>query len=346
MLDRRGLILKEVVDRYIKTRKPVSSKELVEEYGHRWCSATVRNELAALEREGYLYKPSPSAGRVPTAKGFRYFARWLLELGESREEEGKYLVEPFQRRLHDVEELLRLGALALATMAREAGFVIAPSLKRLRLLKTHLEPIGRKGILLIVLTELGLVGSLLVRLPRHPCSEDVAEAGAILDRLLRRRSLSQVPELLEAETGWYGRPRRIVREVLEAIARWPGERKLFLRGLQYLYASFSSPPGRGLPRELLRLLGEEQSFVELVLEIHRTGTGAQVRVGDLPVPGLEEVSLVSAPYLSGMGVLGVIGPLWLDYALALSAVRYVAKRLSGHLALWEEACESQEVSAR
>lgn len=324
MRERRRLILKEVVDRYIKTRRPVSSKELLEAYGHRWSSATIRNELAALEREGYLYKPSPSAGRIPTAKGFRYFARWLLELSSLRREEVAELAEPFGFAPREVREVLRLGAHVLATVTEQLGFVIPPPIEELKVARPVLLW-GRSCVRVWIHTEPGLAAEYVVRLSQEYTPAEVSAAEEILARILRGKSLREAISSCGRLTSWYERPQRLVHELLGAIR--PGRPEAFFAGWERLPRAF--PPEGPLLEEVLRLLAETRRFAELILGARGNSPGTEVHVGDLP--GLPAVAVVSAPFYRATGVVGVLGPLWLDYARAISAVRYVGGRLSGYL---------------
>ncbi len=326
MNERRYLILREVVDRYIKTRRPVSSREIVEEYGHPWCSATVRNELAALEREGYLYKPFPSAGRVPTAKGFRYFAHWLLGIlslsSEGAEVRGGALgymaVDlPLSRTIPD---LLRLASSLISAMVSQVGFVISPAVESLKVVRVILARLGHRTALFQPLTELGLAGEFVVTLSWPYTRRDFEKAEEILEELLGGHPLSDATAVLDEIAGWHGSPYRLATEVLASFRC--GRRPLYLSGLEHL-----AETGRDI-RGALRVLGDEGSFVEMVLEARGGRHGLDVHVGDLPAEGLEDFALVSSDFYRGLGVLGALGPLWLDYAKAISAVRYVAGALS------------------
>ncbi|MGY4707004.1 hypothetical protein ACVNPS_04530 [Candidatus Bipolaricaulota sp. J31] len=326
MTERRYLILREVVDRYIKTRKPVSSREIVEEYGHPWCSATVRNELAALEREGYLYKPSPSAGRVPTAKGFRYFANWLLKILNISSEGVELGAGPVGYMAVDlpiartIPDLLRLASSLISAMASQVGFVISPAVESLRVIRVVLARLGSRVALFQPLTELGLAGEYMVTLSWPYTRRDFEKAEEILEELLGGHPLSDAAAVLDEIAGWHGSPYRLAAEVLASLRG--GRRLLYLAGLEHLVEL-----GRDI-RKPLRVLGDEGAFVEMVLTAREGRRGLDVRVGDLPADGLEDFALVSSDFYRGLGVLGALGPLWLDYAKAISAVRYMGGVLS------------------
>ena len=346
MRGRRELLLKEVVDHYIRTRQPVSSKTLVEEYGHRFSSATVRNELLALEREGFLYKPYPSSGRVPTKKAFRFFARWLLELAELRVRPARLPAEPPEIAPQELPELLRRTALLLATMTDTLAFVLAPEVEALKLAGLVMRRIGPGAVLVVVLSELGVVESRVLQLQGDLAPEEVAQVEEVLSRRVRGLTLHQLAELGELEIrGWHDRTVLAALELLQRLAAEGLRRRLYLEGITQLLRALSEQPADWTMERicgLLRLLEDERSFAQVIARLRVGAQDLAAAVGEEEVPELADFSVITVPYFGGTGVLGVIGPLWLDYARAFSATRYVAGRLKAILA---SAGRIQEVNA-
>ena len=345
MRGRRELLLKEVVDHYIRTRQPVSSKALVEEYAHRFSSATVRNELAALEREGYIYKPYPSSGRIPTKKAFRFFAQWLLELAELRERPERLPAEPPEPAPQELPELLRRTALLLSTMTETLAFVLAPEVEALRLAGLVMRRIGPGAVLVVVLSELGVVESRVLQLPGDLAPQAVAQVEEVLSKRVRGLTLHQLTELGDLEVeGWHDRTVLAALDLLQRLAAEGLRRRLYLEGLTQLLRDLSEQPADWTMERvcgLLRLLEDERTFAQVIGRLRSGARDLAVAVGDAEVPELSDFSVVTVPYFSDTGVLGLIGPLWMDYARAFSAARYVAGRLKAILAT---AGRIQEVS--
>ncbi|MBC7099375.1 hypothetical protein H5T52_09700 [Candidatus Bipolaricaulota bacterium] len=346
MKGRRELLLKEVVDRYIRTRQPVSSKALVEEYGHRFSSATVRNELLALERDGYVYKPYPSSGRIPTKKAFRFFAEWLLELAELRERPERLPAEPPEPAPQELPELLRRTALLLSTMTGNLSFVLAPEVEALRLAGLVMRRIGPGAILVVVLSELGVVESRVLKLREDLSPQVVGQVEEVLSQRVRGLTLRQLVELggLNVE-GWHDRTVLAALELLRGLAEEGLRRRLYVEGIAQLLRDLGNQPADWVMERvggLLRLLEDERSFAEVLGRLRRAGQDLAVAVGPQGVPELSDFSLISAAYFGESGLLGVIGPLWLDYARAFSATCYVSSRLKAILAT---AGHIQEVNA-
>lgn len=335
MHGRRARLLIEVVDRYIRTRQPVSSRELVSHYQHRFSPATIRNELLALEREGYLVKPYPSSGRVPTVQGFRFFAEWLLELAELGKAPSAVPAERQEVVPGMLPDLFRSTATLLAAMTHELGFVVPPPWEQLRTSSLFIRPVGPGTALVVIVSELGTVESRLVPLDLAP--EEVAEAEEFLCRWFEDHTLAECPPgTRPIPEGWHSRAALGALAILRRLAEGDPERGLYVEGWPQLLAELAvRSPDWALARgqALLRVLEEGKAFASLVHELRRgRGQEIAVHVGDASIPELEDLSLVSAPYLGGSGVVGVIGPLWMDYARAFSGARYVAGRLGALLA--------------
>ncbi|MCI9000551.1 MAG: DeoR family transcriptional regulator [Clostridia bacterium] len=115
MLDKRKKeILQAVVDEYINTAEPVSSATLVEKYGLNYSSATVRNELAELENNGYLDKPHTSSGRVPSEKGYRFYVDELVNEEDISLEEIKYIQTKLATKVNEIEDLTKIATSTLS----------------------------------------------------------------------------------------------------------------------------------------------------------------------------------------------------------------------------------------
>lgn len=330
MRGRRARILVEVVDRYIRTRKPVSSQEIVQVYQHRLSSATIRNELHALEEEGYLYKPHVSAGRVPTVKGFRFFAQWLLAMAETEPREVTLPVEPQPMPgLPPLPELLRRTALLLAGMTGGLGFVVAPG-KEAESVGVVLREV-RPGLLLAAtISELGVLETRLLPAPPDLDAEELEEAERWLSQRLRnpREMWDQPP------APWEGKAVHLAHRLLQEMRETPPVSCVFVEGWPHLLAELSAhSPEWALDKmqSLLQLFADEAAFLALLEELRAGEPGLAAHVGIEEIPELRDLSLVTASYLPGRGVLGVAGPLWMDYARAFSAVRYLASRLASLL---------------
>lgn len=332
MEDRRKLVLKGIVDQYIKSAEPVSSQTLLERYNLGVCSATIRNDMQYLEEQGYIEKPYSSSGRVPTEKGYRFFVDWLLELSELTKREQSAITEYYRFRRQELDPLLRNTAFLLANLTGLVGFILSPRLEETRLEQISLVRLGPEQLLVVLVSNLGLVESQVIDLPLGP--RELEEAGALLGERLRGQRFREIVqetqrffELEEEKGSWIEPAVRNSFEVLREVIARGIKRRLYLEGLPNLMELLLKEKGHGDDTQgVVRLLGDERRLAALVEEASQEGE-IKVLIGtENPLPELHRCSLVTMGY-GYRGVLGVLGPIRMDYSKAVSVVKYVASRL-------------------
>jgi len=330
--ERQRLILKEIVDRYIRYRKPVSSRMILEDYGLNVSSATIRNDMNDLEISGYIEKPYSSSGRIPTKQGYRFFVDWLLDLSELTKEERLEIVELYETRCLDVEETIRQTTFLLSNMTGAAAFVIPPRPEEMRLDRVALIKMTPRLAYLVIVSDIGVVEHGLIPLEADLSAEEIDRITQLINDNLRGANLFDVrARAIEDDTeGWYERPVRDAVVVLGQLLQRRLQRSVQLEGL-FLLAEALQDVVPQCAIEHFTLLGravrDKSAFVKAVSEARSDREGIVVSVGNFPLPGLEEFSVVSCGFRPHAGILGAIGPLWMDYGRALSVVRYIANRL-------------------
>jgi len=347
--ERQRLILKEIVDRYIRFYEPVSSRMILEEYGLKVSSATVRNDMYDLEKLGFIAKPYSSSGRVPTERGFRFFVDWLLDLSELQKRQRLEIVETYEARVLDIPEAIRQTAFLLSNMTRYAAFVVPPRLEDARLERVLLVRMSDRTAFLVVVSDIGVVEQGLISLETDATEEEIERMMRTINLTLRGASLEEVRALSAAESpdGWHEQPeRQALALVGQLLGRRMGQR-VIVEGMLHLI----EPLQRVAPEEamarfaaLSRAVQDEAAF-PAALERAREGRGGiVVNVGDFPLPGTEGFSVISCPYRPHGGLLGVIAPVCMDYGRAMSASTYVANRLEALLI--SSRCRPTEGEAR
>jgi len=334
--ERQRLILKEIVDRYIRHREPVSSRMILEDYGLRVSSATVRNDMNALEEAGYIEKPYASSGRIPTKKGYRFFVDWLLDLSELTKMERGDVVEAYQLRCLEVGETMRQTAFLMGNITGYAGFVIPPRLEGTRLDRVVLVRMNPRLVLLVIVSDIGVIEHGLIPLEEELPEDEVARIMELINENLRGATLDAVRELTleEGPEGWYERPVRQALLVLGRLLDRQIHQRLYSEGVLNLADGLQEiAPDRAMGRfvGVIHALQDGVTFSEAIREVRGDRRGLVISVGDCPLQGMEEYSVVTADYQPHAGILGVIGPLWMDYGKALSATSYIANRLEAVL---------------
>jgi len=332
--DRKLAVLRAIVEDYVSTTEPVGSKSLVDRHNLDVSPATIRNDMAVLEEQGYIVQPHTSAGRVPTDKGYRLFVDRLSGVKPLSPAERR-AIETFLAGAYDLDDVVMRTVRLLAQLTRQVAVVQYPSLTRSSIRHVELVPLASKRLLLVLITDTGRVEQRGVELP-DPIEEDaVTQLRAVLNACLDGRMLAEVASVV-AEL-----PQRVTPDerpnatavfsvILDSLIERHEERVVVGGAANLTATDFS----KGL-REVLESLEEQVVLMRLLGE---TGdhSSLTVRIGaENPVEGLRSTSLVAAGYGTGdqaLARLGVLGPTRMDYPTAMGAVRAVARYVGQILA--------------
>jgi heat-inducible transcriptional repressor len=330
------LILKEIVDRYIRLHEPVSSRMILEDYGLEVSSATVRNDMNDLEEAGYIAKPYSSSGRVPTEQGYRFFVEWLLDLSELTREERVEIVEAYEMQQLDVEQAMRQTAFLLGNMTGCAGFVIPPRPDETKLERVVMFRVAKRLAFLLIVSDIGVVEHGYVPLEEDLEADELTRIMTLINDNLRGIHLADVRSLSleDGPEGWYERPVRQAMLVLGRLLQHRMHPSVQFEGLLNLTESLKEVvPEHAMDHfsHLSRAVLDQAAFIAAVAQVRDQRTGLVANIGDFPLQGLESFSVISCEYKPHAGVLGVVGPLWMDYGRALSTASYVANRLESML---------------
>lgn len=336
MGDRKLDVLRAIVEDYVSTQEPVGSKSLVYRHGLDVSSATIRNDMAALEEEGYIRQPHTSAGRVPTNKGYRLFVDRLSKIKPLTSAERR-AVHRFLDEAVDLNDVVHRTVRLLAQLTRQVAVVQYPSLSRSSVRHLELVQLSANRLMLVMITDTGRVEQRVVEMPDPIPEPDVFSLRqAINDKLVGVR-LTETPAAIHAlvtESSQQLRgPMTTLSSVLLETLVERGEERIALAGTANLTrhaVDFS-----GSLRPILEALEEEVVLLKLLGEID-SGPTLNIVIGDEnQVAGLDVTSVVSTGYGpsgSVVGGMGVVGPTRMDYPGTIAAVRTVARYVSEILA--------------
>ncbi len=186
---RKTAILGALVQHYIRTGEPVGSEVLAAESGLGVSSATIRNELAALEELGYLSQPHTSAGRAPTDLAYRFFVDALPARSRLRETDRRAVVEFFDEALADVDEILRGTTQLLSRLTRYASLALAPSPAARPIVACELVSLGSATLLLVVF-DTGRIEKRVLELPEELGEDDLERLSQALVELVRGKAIA------------------------------------------------------------------------------------------------------------------------------------------------------------
>ena len=330
MDDRKLQVLRAIVTDYVSSQEPVGSKALVDKHDLGVSPATVRNDMASLEEEGYITQPHTSAGRIPTDKGYRLFVDRLgtvkpLSMAEQR------AIQTFLSGAIDLDDVLLRTVRLLAQVTQQVAIVQYPTLSQSTVRHVELVALSSTRLLLVLITSTGRVEQRALEVPEvedtdlgelrarlntatagRPPGEAAIRLSALLDGLpagllpLGGSAVAVLLEMLGSETST-----RIVVGGVPNLTRFGAD-----------FTTTVKPVLEALEEQvvLLTLLGEA------------TADTVTVRIGqENPFKELQTTSVVASGYGS-RATLGIVGPTRMDYPSTMASVRAVARYVGRFLA--------------
>ena len=333
--ERKLAVLRAIVEDFISTHEPVGSKALGERHQLGVSSATIRNDMAALEEEGLIVQPHTSAGRVPTDAGYRLFVDRLTSIKPLTSAERR-AIEAFMTDAIDLDDVLHRAVRALAQITRNVAVVQYPSLSRSRIRHLELVALTTSRLMLVLITDTGRVEQRIVELPAPVEDAVVFELRGTLNALLRERALAEAPGIVadlpaSVSPQVRGLATTLTTVLLEVLVEQHSERMLLGGTGNLTENAFDFPAIRPVLEALeeqvvmLRLLDQSVSSSEIIVRIGNE-TGHEALVG---------ASMVTAGYGpdgAAVGGVGVLGPRRMDYAHTMARVAAVARYVGELLA--------------
>jgi heat-inducible transcriptional repressor len=330
--DRRMAVLRAIVQDYVATREPVGSKSLAERHSLGVSPATIRNDMAALEDEGYIAQPHTSAGRIPTDMGYRLFVDRLAGVKPLTGAERR-AIEDFLDGAVDLDDVMLRTVRLLSQLTQQVALVQYPSFSNSHVRHVELVGLSTTRLLLVLIADTGRVEQRTIECTMPLQDATLADIRARLTVAVSGKPFSAVADSLNGFVdGFAAADRPLVAAIqaalLDAITERVDER-IVLGGTANLakYGQYFpiaiQPVLEALEEQvvLLRLLGEAS-----------TGSEVTVRIGhENPIEGLESTSVVTTRYRHQdhtVASLGVVGPTHMDYPSNIAAVHAVAQYVS------------------
>jgi heat-inducible transcriptional repressor len=338
--DRRLEVLRAIVEDFVTTREPVGSRALVERHQLGVSPATIRNDMAVLEEQGYIAQPHTSAGRVPTDKGYRLFVDRLSEVRPMTQAERR-AIRAFLEGAVGLDDVVDRTVRLLSQITRQTAVVQYPSVSLSTVRHVDLVPLGADRVLLVLILSSGRVEQRLVELP-GPVADDVAVPPGLEE--LRNRVNAVVVGLrlaaaaVRVRTVPLGLPdgdpavAAVAHAVVDALAEAlteEREERIVVAGTSHLVRRGTEFPGE--LSSVLEALEEQVVLLRLMHDMAEEQADVAVRIGrETAHESLAQTAVVTSGYGSGDVVarLGVLGPTRVDYPTTIAAVRAVARYAS------------------
>lgn len=329
---RKKKILQVLVDEYIATATPVSSKSITENYLTDVSSATVRNELSALEEMGYVSHLHTSSGRVPSPLGYKFYVNELMQRKNLSKAQLDYMKNVLSLRADSLEQVVKNAVKVISDMTDYTSVAMTNLNPEEKIETVRLLKIKKGSALLLIVTESSILKDGIISIPETATEEAVDSASKMLERLLKGKRLSETSEVEAQVTEEFGAYRDVFNSVMEVIKKYcAADGEVVMEGEDKILAQpeyFDVDKIRGFltvvsdKDNLAKVLKEQDGGIEINLKI-----GADGGLSD-------DCSVVTATYSSGgvnLGTYGVIGPMRMDYQKVITVLENVGKILEGLL---------------
>ena len=330
--ERKKKILQCVVDDYISTAQPVSSKSITEKYMPNVSSATVRSELAGLEEMGYLTQLHTSSGRVPSVEAYKLYVKELMGKGNLSINELGFIKNSFERHADNLEAVVQNTVRVISELTDYTSVGYTTHNKKEKILKIELFRYKPNQALLLLVTENTLIRDKFIEIPTEMTDAQISEASIMINKLCVEKELGEVigfEKIVEEEFSGY---RQIFNGVMSAIEEYLLKDKpnVMLEGQDKI---LNNPEYNDTEKvknflsvvtskeKLTDLLAEDNDSIEINIKI-----GGENEMTEMP----KDCSLVTATYSASgvkIGTYGVIGPLRMDYQKVVSVLEGVGKIL-------------------
>ena len=331
--DRKLAVLRAIVEDYVATQEPVGSKALVDRHQLGVSPATVRNDMASLEEEGFIAQPHTSAGRIPTDKGYRLFVDRLSQVKPLSSAEKRAIATLLEGAV-DLDDVVQRSVRLLAQLTRQVAIVQYPTLSRSTVRHVEVVPLGGARMLTVLILSTGRVEQRVVELPEVVDEAEIADLRAAVNQAVIGERLTDAAEKLVSLPEQSAPDRRaavavLVTTLVEAMSDQRYDERVAVGGTANL-ARFGEGFDAAI-RPMLEALEEQVILLRLLGETTSPAT-VTVRIGaEGPYQQLSRTSVVSTGYGPGdeaLATLGIVGPTRMDYPGTMAAVRAVARYVS------------------
>ena len=351
-MTRSEQMLKLIVEHFIKTAQPVGSHTLIEEYGLDWSSATIRNEMNALEKEGYLEKTHVSSGRVPSQKGYQYYVEHLRQ--DRSDEKIRYALQSvLEKRSKSVEEVIRESCEILASMTNLASVVLGPQVSEERLVSVQFIPLSGKAATAVFVTDQGYVENKTFMIEGESSLEEIEKAVKLLNERLKGTPIVDIVPKMESmkpllQDYMVGQD-VIYQALLGAFLKF-AESRMDLYGKENLLDQPEFAEDAKKLRKVLGLLDDPKALREAMEAATVTEKGSvNVRIGGQD--DLSDMTILTAEVKMPSGQnasISLLGPTRMDYEKAMSMLETVSETLDeyfGNQKGEQEECPNKKSSA-
>ena len=333
LIDRQVLILQSIVENFITTNQPVGSKQIAQNID--FSSATIRNDMSKLEKEGLIKKTHISSGRVPSEKGYRYYVDYIKKDYELSNSENEKLRQLSGGDIVSENNYLEKNAIVLSDLTDCTAVILAPTKTDRRINKIEVILLSSRSILVILVTNIGEVFQQNYKLDADFTAEDIAEINKLLQSYFYDVDMATAHVMIHGELEKYLKNKvnnyDMIVVALNRLLQNKIKKTVALGGK---YNLLKQPDIDNVDKlkEVVSLL-EDDKIVEL-LDNNEVTDKPSIKIGtELKLGNIDDLSLVSSSYNTskGQGVIAVFGPKRMDYSKIMTLIACVRDNLNNNL---------------
>ncbi|MFZ5641680.1 MAG: heat-inducible transcriptional repressor HrcA [Bacillota bacterium] len=338
MDERKQKVLLAIIQDYIATAEPVGSRTISRKYELGVSPATIRNEMADLEEQGYIEQPHTSAGRVPSQLGYRYYVDCLMKKRRITKDEERIILSGYRKKSGEIAQVLRQTNHILSSMTSCASLVTGPQLEKSAFKHIQLVALENGRALVVVVLDNGIVQNKLIEIPEGITGDDLLQISQVLNAKLKGLTLANIKMTLikeiYAELAKHQHIFDAAMDLIQETLHIDPEDKVYLAGTLNM---LNKPEFRDISRlkTLLGLLEQDGLLREVLTEAGPGEDGIMVKIGsENRLSGLENCSMITATYqVDGrvVGSIGVLGPTRMEYDKTVGIVEFMTQHLSNVL---------------
>lgn len=326
---RKRKLLQAIIEEYIETAEPVSSGNLVKEL--ECSSATIRNEMAELEKIGFLEKTHTSSGRIPSQKGYRYYVDQLIRDDKLTKKEMEIIKERLETKVNALEDLTRIATTTLSEITHYTTITIAPDVHKHSIIDIKFVLLGSRVLMAVILTDSGIIRESIIKFDEDIEQQQVDDLTFIFKNKLVGKPLETMNAPLEEfimkemKTGI-----NIIKKVIDEINKIIlDSQQIYLDGANKV---IDMPEFKkvDIAKDFLNVLDAK----DLVADVLNTGMAENINIyigEETEKEELKNFSIVTFNHLledKDIGTIGIIGPTRMDYSKVISVMKYISKKLN------------------
>ena len=329
--ERQRQVLQAIIEEYINTAEPVSSGTIVENYNLGYSSATIRNEMAELEKEGYIEKPHTSSGRVPSAKGYRFYVDELLNDEKISLDEIQFIKNKLETKVNEIEELTKIATDTLSEITHYTTVAIGPDASNNIISDVKFVALGNRILMAVVLTENGAIKETIIKYDEDITENQIETLNYTFKNKLIGKPLTKIDKPMEEYImSSMENQVDVIKPIIEQMNKSLEQSdEFYLEGANNVF-DFPEFKKIDTARNFLSILDTK----EQVMEILNSGLAKDINIyigEENEKEELKDLSIVTFRHTVGnkdFGTIGIIGPKRMDYSKVISVMKYISKKLN------------------